>query len=135
MKTITIASLAVLLTACAAGTPQEAREMGPDRRYTFQVDADYQTVYRRILEAARPCYQTNLLTASMIVDGDLYPDARSGTVTVGMYGALGPSLYQVIDVRGLDGARSEVTAIFPVGPVDKRGEKVRGWAEAVATAC
>lgn len=135
MKPIAIASLAVLLSACAAGTPQQAREMGTERRYVFQVDLDYQTTYRRILEAARPCYQTNMITASMIVDGDLYPDTRSGTVTVGLYGALGPSLYQVIDVHGLDGARSEVTAIFPIGPVEMRGIKVKGWAEATSNEC
>lgn len=135
MNTIAIASLAVLLSACAAGTPQQARDMGPERRYVFQVDADYQTAYRRILEAARPCYQANLITASQIVDGDLYPDTKSGTVTVGMVGGLGTSIYQVIDVRGLDGSRSEVTATFPSGPVDKMGSKVRAWAEGTSSAC
>lgn len=135
MKTIAIASLAILMTACAASTPQQAREMGPDRRIVFEVPADYQTAYRRILEAARTCYQTNLITASQIVDGDLYPDDKTGTVTVGMYGALGPSIYQVIDVRGIEGGRSVVSAIFPVGPVKKMGGKVKDWAMAAGTGC
>lgn len=135
MKTIAIASLAVLLSACAAGTPQQARDMGPERRVVFEVEADYQTAYRRILEAARTCHQTNLITASQIVDGDLYPDSRTGTVTVGLYGALGPTIYQVIDVRGIDGGRSEVSAVFPVGPVEKLGGKVRAWATAAGTGC
>jgi hypothetical protein len=134
MKTIAIASLAVLLSACAAGTPQQARDMGPERRVVFEVEADYQTTYRRIVEAARTCYQ-GMLNGSMTVNGDLYPDTRSGTVTVGLYGPFGPSLYQVIDIRGIDGARTEVMAAFPMGPVDKWGGKVRAWATATGTGC
>lgn len=132
MKTIAVASLAILLTACAATTPQQARDMAPERHYMFQVDADYQTTYRRILEAARNCYQANLITASQIVSGDLYPDTKSGTITVGMYGGLGASIYQVIDVRGLDDTRSEVNAIFPMGSVEKMGAWVKSKAEALA---
>lgn len=135
MKTAILAISAALVAGCAASTPQQARDMGPDRRYMFQVDVDYQTTYRRILETARMCHQTSLITASQIVSGDLYPDTKSGTVTVGMYGALGPLLYQVIDVRGIDGARTEVTATFPMGSVAKMGEKVRGWAEATSDGC
>lgn len=135
MKRITIILVLSVLTGCAATTPQEARNMGPDRQYRFEVEADYQTAYRRIIEVARNCYQANLITASQIVSGDLYPDTKSGTITVGMYGALGPSLYQVIDVRGLDGSRSEVIATFPLGVVEKHGTKVKAWATGTGSEC
>lgn len=124
----------LMLTACAASTPQAAREMGADRRYVFAIDADYQTAYRRILEAARNCYQGQVITATMLVNGDLYPDSRAGTVSVGMYG-IASSVYQVIDIQGLDGARSEIKAIFPVGPVEKMGAKVKGWATGTSAEC
>jgi hypothetical protein len=135
MKNTVLALLIPVLTACAASTPQQAREMGPERRYVFQVDADYQTTYRRILDMVRSCQQANFGTASQLVSGDLYPDTRSGVVTVGMYGALGASIYQVIDVRGPDGMRTEVTAIFVYGPVEKMGQKVESWATAASSGC
>lgn len=135
MKKLISIPLTALLAGCAASTPQEARQMGVERRYLFQVEADYQTAYRRILDVARNCYQYPLGTAMQLVNGDLYPDTRSGSITVGLYGALGPSFYQVIDVRGIDGARSEVVAIFPMGPVDKMGSKVKAWATGTGSEC
>lgn len=135
MKKQTLLFMTAILTACAASTPQDARDMGADRRYVFEVGADYQTAYRRILETARNCYQGWVLTATMTVNGDLFPDTHSGTITVGLYGGLGASLYQVIDVRGLDGTRTQITAAFPMGPVEKQGLKVKAWANATGAAC
>lgn len=134
MKTLLPVLLTCLLTACAATTPQEARNMGPEHRYAFRVDADYQTVYRRILEVERNCYQGNMITASMIVNADLYPDTKSGTISVGMYG-IATSIYQVIDVRGIDAARSEVSAVFPVGSAERWGKKLESWATGGSTQC
>lgn len=127
--------MAATITGCASSTPQGARNLGPDRQYRFEVATDYQTAYRRIVETARACYQTNLITASQIVSGDLYPDTKTGTITVGMYGALGPALYQIIDVRGLDQSRTEVIATFPLGPVEKHGAKVKAWATDTGADC
>ncbi len=135
MKAPFLILLTCLLTACAASTPQQAREMSTERRYVFQVDADYQTAYQRIVDQARKCHQYPVGTAMQMVQGDLYPAKQSGTITVGLYGAFGPSLYQVIDVRGLDATRSEVTATFPMGPVEKMGGKVKGWANGSGTEC
>ena len=128
MKKLITILLASLLMGCAASNPQQAREMGADRRYTFQVETGYQTVYRRILDTARKCLQYPVGTAIQLVNGDLYSDSRTGSITVGMYGAVGTSIYQVIDVRGLDDMRTEVIAIFPMGPVKKIGSKVKAWA-------
>lgn len=117
-----------LIAGCAANTPDAARQMGPERRYAFQANADYQTVYRRILETARKCHQGSVGTAMQMVSGDLYSDTKTGTVTVGMYGALGPSIYQVIDVKALDDGKAQVVATFPMGPVERLGSKVKAWA-------
>lgn len=133
MKTLILIA-AGALTGCAASTPQEARNMEPARQYRFEVGADYHTAYRRILDAARNCYQGQVFTATMLVNGDLYPDIKSGTVTVGMYG-IASSLYQIIDVRGIDTSRTEVIATFPLGPVEKRGGKVKAWASGTETEC
>lgn len=135
MKTLLSILLLGVLVGCAASSPEEARELGPDRRYVFQVDRSYQKVYQTILDNARKCWQGPVGTAMQMVNGDLYPDSRTGTISVGMYGAMGPQLYQVIDVRGTEGDRTEVVAMFPFGPVDKLGPRLKVWAEGSSSEC
>lgn len=135
MKTLAIASLAILLTACAATTPQQLRDTAAENHISFEVAADYQTVYRRVLEVERACYQVGMISATQIVNGDLYPDSRTGTITIGLYGALGPSIYQVVDVRGLDGSRTLVDAALPRKPNDTLVRKLKSWAEGTSTEC
>lgn len=136
MKSLTsILAAAIIITGCAASTPDEARQIGPERRYAFQANADYQTVYRRILETARKCHQGSVGTAMQMVSGDLYPDTKTGTITVGMYGALGPSIYQVIDVKAVGAEKAEVVASFPMGPVERLGSKLKVWATLENSEC
>lgn len=135
MKNIATASLAVLLAACAATTPQQLRAMGAENHISFEVEDDYQTIYRRLLEVERACYQVGMISATQIVNGDLYPDNRSGTITIGLYGALGPSIYQVVDIRGMDGARTLVDAAIPRKPNDILIRKLKSWAEGTSTEC
>lgn len=135
MKKLIWILVASLVAGCAVSTPEAARQMGTERSYTFQVDVDYQTAYRRILETERKCNQYPIGTAMQMVNGDLYPDTKSGSITVGLYGALGPSIYQVIDVKALDGAKSEVVTTFPIGPVEKMGTKIRAWTTGYSSEC
>lgn len=135
MRNLPMILLTSLLTACTVATPQAARELGPERRYIFQVDVDYQTVYQRILDLSRKCHQYPIGTAMQMAQGDLYPDKQSGTITVGLYGALGPALYQIIDVRAVGKATTEVAAVFPIGPVDKPGSRLKPWADGTGVEC
>lgn len=132
-KLILLLTLAIL-TGCVAGTPQQARLLGPEKRYTLEVDANYQTVYRRIADAARACYQTNLITASQIVNTDLYTETRTATVSVGMYG-IATQIYQVIDIRAIDDNRTAIDAVYTIGRPDQLGERMRGWATGTSAAC
>lgn len=108
--------------------------MGLERRYSFDVDADYQTVYRRIVDVERRCYQGSMITANMMVNADLYTEMKRGEISVGLYGVIA-QIHQVVDVSGLEDGRTSVTAIYPMGPVEKQGEKLRAWATGSATDC
>jgi hypothetical protein len=94
-----------------------------------------ETVYERILNLSRKCHQYKLGSAMHLVSGDLYPKKRLGTITVGLYGALPTALYQVIDVQAIDDNDAEVTAIYPIGPVQKFGSQLRSWADGSSTDC
>ena len=101
--------------------------MGPDRRYSFTVQENYQPVYRKILAQERKCYQTGMITAQMVVQGDLYHDTKSGEITVALHGGAGVNTYQVIDIEAIDDMRTKVVGYYAVGPVEKYGRILKEW--------
>jgi hypothetical protein len=115
------------MAGCAPTTAVGVREMGPERRYEFVAPENYQPVYRKILEQARKCHQTGLITAQMVVQGDLYHDTKSGTITVALHGGLGVDTYQVIDVAAIDEQQTRVVGHYSLGPVEKIGDTLKEW--------
>lgn len=136
MKKMMIVLLAGLLAGCATGSPQQLRnELAADRRYSFELDANYQQVYRRLVDVMRCRYTGNLITASTQVNSDLYTDTQTGSISVGMYGALGAQIWMVVDVRGLQNNHAQVIVMSPRGKVDALGEQVKAWASGTDTQC
>lgn len=131
MKNTTIV-IAALLAGCAAATPQEAREL-EGRTVHITVADDYQSVYRRIVDVERRCFQTNLITASQIVNSDLYTDTRTASISVGIYG-MSAAIYQVIDIAA-EADATHITASFPLGDLEQWRDRISGWADGTRTAC
>ena len=115
------------LQGCAPSTAGGVREMGPERRITFVAPENYQPVYRKILNQARKCWQTGLITAQVVVQGDLFHDTKSGTVTVALHGGFGVDTYQVVDVSELDERKTEVVGHYSIGPVGVYGQALKEW--------
>lgn len=101
--------------------------MGPERQLTFVAPENYQPVYRKVLEQARKCYQQGLITAQMVVQGDLFHDTKSGTITVALHGGLGVDTYQVIDVSAIDEKQTKVIGHYALGPVAQYGQTLKEW--------
>lgn len=120
-------TLLVSLSGCAPTTAAGVREMGAERQVVFVTQENYQPVYRKILEQARKCYQTGLITAQMMVQGDLFHDTRSGTITVALHGGLGVDTYQVIDVFALDDTQTKVSAHYSIGSVEQQSQLLKQW--------
>lgn len=121
------ASLLVSLSGCAPTTAAGVREMGAERQFVFTAHENYQSAYRKILEQARKCYQTGLITAQMVVQGDLFHDTKSGSVTVALHGGLGVDTYQVIDVFAIDDVQTKVSAHYSVGSVEQQSQLLKQW--------
>ena len=109
--------------------------MGPERRYVFTAPENYQPVYRKILNQARKCHQGGMITAQMVVQGDIYHDTKSGTVTAALHGGFGIDTYQVIDVEAIDDENTRVTGYFSLGSVDRYGYAVKAWVLEDSTEC
>jgi len=91
------------------------------------VEQGYQQVYRTVLTNARRCWQTGMITATMIVNGDLFTDTRSGEISVTLYGGLGPSTYLAFDVRALSDTQTQVTSYAGLSSWAGATELPRRW--------
>lgn len=127
LTSLVIAAVAVSVSGCAPSTATGVREMGPARQYKFEAAENYQPVYRKVLAQARKCYQTGMVTAQMVVQGDLFHDIKSGVVTVALHGGLGVDTYQVIDINAVDENRTQIIAYYSLGPVEKYGGILKAW--------
>lgn len=114
-------------TGCAPSTAGGVREMGETRRYAFIAAENYQPVYRKVLTQARKCHQTGMITAQMMVQGDIYHDTKSATITVALHGGLGVDTYQVIDISAIDDRQTRVVGHYSLGPVSQFGQALKEW--------
>lgn len=101
--------------------------MGSTRQVSFSAPENYQPVYRKVLEQARKCWQTGAITAQMVVQGDMYHDTRSGTITVALHGGFGVDTYQVIDISAIDEQNTKIVGHYSLGPVDQYGRILKQW--------
>ncbi len=122
-------ALLLALAGCAPSTAGGVRDLGPEHQTVFAAPENYQRVYRKLLDRERECYQAGLITAQMVVQGDIYTDTKSGVITVSLVGALGTQVYQVLDVAATDENHTKITGSFPRGSADQFGQMLRRWLE------
>lgn len=122
-----IITVFALLSGCAPSTAGGVREMGATRQYTFLASENYQPVYRKVLDQARKCNQTGMITAQLVVQGDLYHDTKSAIITVALHGGLGVDTYQVIDINAIDEKQTKIVGHYSLGPVEKYGQILKEW--------
>ena len=127
MKHITIIILSIAVSACAPSTAGGVRAMGITRQVAFEAPENYQQVYRKILEPARKCWQTGMITAQMGVQGDLFHDTKSGIITVALHGGFGVDTYQVIDISAIDDQHTKIVGHYSLGPVAQYGQTLKEW--------
>lgn len=96
----------LVLTACAS-TSGDLRSSGA--RYDFPVSRGYQQTYRAISEELRRCMQFGAITATYVVQSELYTDIRKGVITQTLQGGFGVDVLAVIEVVGVEDTASDVT--------------------------
>lgn len=96
MRRILIFLVLVGLAGCAPVNVATIRNTG--ELQSFQARGNYQANYRLLLDEMRRCMQSGMITASVIISGDLYPDVQKGTITATRHGAMGADVFMVVDV-------------------------------------
>ncbi|NYT38860.1 hypothetical protein ERD78_18910 [Allopusillimonas soli] len=135
MRALVIVAALVLLGGCAPATLDGVRNLGPESAYTFTAPENYQAVYRTVLKQSRKCHESGLITAQIVVHGDLYQDIKAGTVSVELHGGLGVDVYQVIDIKAVDDDSSRVLAHYSVGSPSQKGDLLKRWVLDGEAAC
>jgi hypothetical protein len=129
-----ISFILFLLFGCAPATIQGLRENHAGK-ISFDVDENYQSVYRKVLTPARNCWQSGLITAQMVVQGDLYTDTRQGNVTVALHGGAGVDTYFTVDVVALSDSKTRVTVYHAFRNQERAAQAVELWVKENSTVC
>lgn len=122
------------LFGCAPATVQGLRENHAGK-ITFDVDENYQSVYRKVLTPARDCWQSGLITAQMVVQGDLYTDTWRGNVTVALHSGAGVDTYFTVDVEALSEAKTRVTVYHAFRNQERAAQAVELWVKQNSKLC
>ncbi len=131
-----ITSIAVLLAiaGCAPATMQGLRA-NPGGHIRFEVAKNYQGVYRTILANSRRCYQGGMITAQVIVQGDLFTDTKTAEITTALHGGLGVDTYIGVDIKALNEEKTEVRVFYALSSWQGQARAAKAWVERDATDC
>jgi hypothetical protein len=123
-----------ILTGCAAGSVRELKA-NPAATEKFTVAANYQLVYKRLIDKFQECTAAGatMVTANVVLSTQLYSDLKLGTITYSISGVVN-AVHLHIDVSGTaEGAAVESFVYYPTWKQELA--KIRSWAENPAAAC
>jgi hypothetical protein len=96
------------LSGCAPSSVADLREK-PHSKYSFEVPADYATVYERIVLRARQRYVfTGAATLQPGVSAGLFSESQSATVTLWNSGGIGIRYLVRAEIHAVSPARTRV---------------------------
>jgi hypothetical protein len=136
MKKIrTLMAIAILLAPLegCSRTLQELRATG--EVVQFETNEPYQSVYRKIIDQARECYQFGLSTAHLAVQGDLYTDMKSGTVTVVLMNRITGDIANECSAEISEIADNRTRVIIHYAKHRYMAENMRNWVKFGSTNC
>jgi len=129
--------IAVLLivNGCGSSSKQptpSAAETNVD--YTFEVDKNYQSVYRHLLEQGRACTKPQF-TAKMVVNGELFEDIKAADVSVVLMGLFSNNHYLKIRVDSTGDSKSRVHVSNQLPRWNGLAMAIKGWIVDGSTNC
>ncbi len=126
--------ICLALAACAPGTMQELQNHPIEKR-SFEIEQNYQPVYRAILNQARRCFHGGYPGERLYVSGDLYYDVKTGHVSVERHSANGVEIYLAAEITAQGEARSKVDVLVGLNLWEGLATDVEGWARQTSKRC
>lgn len=134
MRIVILTLLALSVISCGPSTIQGVRD-DHTRKYEFEAPENYQAIYRKIVTAARQCFQTGHISAQTVVQSDLYTDTQAGNISVALHGGLGVSTYLAVDITAVDENRTKIVVYSGLSSWNSGIERVERWALIDSTSC
>jgi hypothetical protein len=126
-----------LLAAGCATAPETAD--GLRKRHAgivfFDIDENYFSVYRDILDQARQCFERASPAARTAVEGDLEAEHMQAHVTVQRAGMFGVSTPLTTDVLMLSANRARVTIYYVNQRWGRKAELMEKWVKEDSREC
>ena len=116
-KSLISISFLVFMAGCGPATIQGLRD-NPAGVVTFEVDSNYQVVYRKVITQARSRHQGQL----MFVNGDCFLDQPEANIIV-HYSAV----YLGIDIKAISDNRTKVTTYYAFNAWKNAALEVQQW--------
>lgn len=132
---VTIVISLAVLPACAPKNIKDLKGKNLNNKHEFIVNDNYQPVHRKLLDQAKECWSTYLLTAQYVVQNELYPDTKTATISSEFHSAFGTEVYKLIEIREISEKQTQVITYWHRGNSEKLGEIVKRWAINNSTSC
>lgn len=102
---------------------------GPGGDYSFEVPADYETVYARIVAGAQRRHQRdNVIAGGAGVEGNLDPGQKTATIRV--WSSYGTGHYQVVAHLGaVEAQRTRVRVSYALSSWKSAARQIERWAQ------
>lgn len=115
MSRIALGLLASAMLSGCASTP-DGLKANPDNRKATTVAVPYQLAFKRITETHRECAMSPLLPIGQVInDARLYPDLKSGTLTLGASG-FGTQIHQHLEIAAKGDSATELVLFAGIRP-------------------
>ena len=134
---ISISLVLILILAQLSGCSRTIQELRKsDQTVVFAAKEPYQTVYNKIIEQARQCYQTGGFRGHTVVQGDLDSDLRKGVVTIAMIESTTASVRNdiIADIKAASDDYTVVTVYYD-GKHRFIAENMAKWVRHDSTNC
>ena len=131
MKYAAVALLCLALSGCSS--LNDVRNS--DNQYTFDVNDNYQKVYRNIQEISKQCWEGTAITADYVVDTQLYSELGTAEVAWKLVGIAMPVYYLDIEIKRVSSNKSHVV-VHRASYVHAYSEQVvKQWAKGEMNTC
>jgi len=106
-----------------------------DNQYTFDVNDNYQRVYRNIEGISKQCWEGKATTADYVVDAEQYNELGMAEVAWKLVGMVGPVYYLDIEIKRVSSNKSHVV-VHRASYVHAYSEEVvKQWAKGEMNTC
>lgn len=100
IKNLVFVVVIVFFTGCMASNYNEMISDESINKKTFNINEDYQSLYKRGVSKVEECHEQGLLTAAITSDSNIYSDIKEAKITVYLMGGLGKQMHHALVFKG-----------------------------------